>query len=685
MPKDPKTPEQYWATETDHKNLLDELDKKIRDYYDDLRNTNLLAVYERAYRAYYGGRVSNSLGTNPLFESSRLLPGGKQGEKTKLKVNHYRNLVRHLFQLSTQQKGDVQARATNNDYASEAQTVLAEGLIDYYWREKNVGSIIRDTVEQGIAVYGDMFVHGAWDPNKGEIVAVDNQGQPIYEGDQEYQVLSPMNVIRNVSLKDPRKEEWRILKLQENRWNLVAKYTGSGLEEDILDAAAFDPQDTIIPVFQLRGGKETKDPDILDLFILYHNKSDALPQGRMVIFLRDLILFDGPLPYENMPIYRYCAENISDTIYGYTLAWDLLALQEGIDELHTALMSNNKTFAQQSIWIKDTDQLQTSQLSGGGRLLKSEEMPQPVQLTKSAPESYQYLQTLQSSQELLSGVSATIRGNPEQNLKSGNALALIVSQSVQFAGSIDEAVNKLIEDTGMGLIENLRDFSKTERVANIVGESNRAYLETYNAEQDLSAINRVICEQVNPVAKTISGRLEIANNLLAQGLIKSGPEYIMVLETGRLDDMTSGPRNQMLRIKSENEQMRKGQQVPVLLTDNHQLDITEHAALLDSPDARRNPQMVRLVTEHIQEHIQLAQQLQIQNPALALILGQQPLPMPMVPPPPSNPQAQGNSAGEAAGNQKPVTMPKPPANAPESTKEAAATIQPPPGVNPQAS
>lgn len=676
-------PNMYWATETDHKALLDNFDRKIRDYFDDLRNTGLLAVYERAYRAYYGGRVSANASTNPLFESSRLSPGGKQGEKTRLKANHYRNLVKHLVQLATQQKPDAQARASNSDYESEAQTVLANGLIDYYWREKDLSRYIKDGVEMMVAVYGEMFIHGPWDPNTGEVYTVNPDGTPVYEGDQNYEVISPMSVIRNPTMRAALDQTWKIIKTQHNKWDLASKYKGSGLENDILNTTAFDPQDTLIPVFQLRGGKETKDDDIVEVFTFYHTQTDALPQGRMVVFLRDLVLFDGPLPYQDIPVFRICAENIQDTIYGYSIAWDILSLQEGIDELHTSLMSNNKTYSQQSIWIKTGDSIQVSQLSGGAKVFKSDEMPQPVQLTKSAPESYQYLNLLEHTAEQLTGISSTVRGNPESNLKSGNALALVVSQSIQFASSIDEAVNRVVEDVSMGLIENLRDFSKTDRVANIVGDSNRSYLETFHAPTDLSEISRVVCEQVNPLSKTIAGRSEIANNLLQQGLIKDGQEYMLVLETGRLDPVMSKPRSQMLRIKSENEQMRKGVAVPALLTDDHALDIREHSSILDSPDSRKNPQIVQLVLDHIQQHIQLATQLQMTNPGLAMILGQTPMPMP--PPPPPQGSQPGNPVKpvqQQADKTQATRMPSLPPGTPPEVSQAYEHTQPPPGVLP---
>ncbi len=662
--------DQYFASIEDHSQLLDHLENKIESYYDDLRNTGIMGLYERSFRAYYGGRVGQGMFNSAIFESSKLTGGGKQGEKTRLKANHYRNLIQHLHQLVTQQKPDAQARASNSDYRSQAQTILGNGLLDYYWREKHVGQVIRDSVELGL-IYGESFIHSPWDPASGDVYAVDANGTPIYEGDVKFELFAPIDVIRDASLKSNKHSKWSIIRAQENRWDLMAQYPGAA--EDIKSIEAVDNTSQISdPSFQLRGGLEPKNDDILNLYTFYHDKSDALPDGRLVVFLKGLVLFDGPLPYRRVPVYRLAAGQIYNTIYGYSLAFDLLGIQEGIDELHTALMSNNKTFGIQSLWVKDTDKVQVSSLGGGMKLFSSEEPPVPIQLTKSAPESYNYLDKLEQTAELLSGISSTVRGNPEANLKSGNALALVVSQSIQFANSLEDAVNRSVEEIGMGLIDALRDFAKTPRVANIIGKSQRAFAKEFTSD-DLAQINRVVVEQVNPLSKTIAGRAEIASNLLQQGLITDPQQYMMVLSTGQLDPVMEGPQAEMLTIRAENEELREGKAVIAVLTENHALHIREHKSVIASPEAKLNPQLVQQVLTHIQEHINLARSM---DPALAMILGQQPMP-----PAPglAIPQAVPAAEQVAAGT-PPVSMPNVPPGAPPEAQAAIDQLPVPEGV-----
>lgn len=664
-------PTQYWASIAEHDDLLTHLDNKITNYYDDLRETGLIDLWERSYRAYYGGRITGNLVGAALFESAKLVQAGKQGEKTRLKANHYRNLIRHAHHLCTSQKPNVQTKASNTDYKSQSQTILGNGLLDYYWREKTVSAVVKDVTEIAL-VYGEGFVHNSWDPKAGEVYTTDETGQPIYEGDQAYTIHAPLDVIRDPSLRSDKQATWRILKVQKNRWELAARYPS--LAETILEASACNPEDDDEPSFQLRGGNDPINEDLINFYVLYHEKCEALPQGRMVEFIKETVLFDGPLPYRRMPIRRICAEQLLNTIYGYSFAFDLLGIQEGIDELNTALMSNNKTFAIQSLWVKDTDKVQMSSLGGGMRLLKSEEMPQPVQLTKSAAESYQYLDKLEKTAETLSGISSTVRGQPEASLKSGAALALVVSQSIQFINNLEEAVNRLVEDLGTDLINNLRDFSKTQRVANIIGESSRPFAKTF-VGQDLSEINRVVVEQASPLAKTVAGRVEIANNLLQQGFLKTPEQYLMVLSTGQLDPAIEGTQHTMLNIRAENEELREGRPVQAVVTEDHALHIKEHKLILENPEAKKNPELVMNVLAHIQEHLDLWRSA---DPAILMITGQQPPPPPAMPGPPAAPMEPGNPVMAQAEGVDVPNMPSLPENAPPEAQAAYDKLNPPP-------
>lgn len=664
-------PTQYWATIQDPEQLLSELTDKTKYYYDDLRGTGVLGVMERSFRAYYGGKVQGSYTGESLFGGSRLSIGGKQGEKTNLKVNHFRNLIRHFHQLTTAQKPAMQAKATNTDYKSQAQTLLANGLLDFYWREKNVARTSRDAAETAL-VYLEAFVHAPWNPTAGEEYSVDEGGRPIYEGDQEYYVKTPLDIVRDPSLRG-QNDTWRIVLDTVNRWDMAAKYPAH--YEEILACSAVDPQQDQIPSFQLRTGNDPINHDLIRMGTFYHNKTEAMPEGRLVIYVANAIVFDGPLPYQEMPVYRLAESNIDGTIYGYGIAADLLSIQGGIDELHTILMSNNKTFGMQSIWNqKGNGGVTVNQLSGGMRVLESEVKPEPLQLTASSAESYNYLAILENGGELMSGVSSTVRGQPEASLKSGTALAMVVSQSIQFASSFEEAYYRLVEDLGTALIFNLRDFSQTKRVANIVGESSRPFAKEFVASEDLDSVNRVVCDTVSAMSKTVAGRAQIAQDLLANGMIENAKQYIMVLTTGQLDPAIEGTQHALLNVRAENEEMREGRPVVAVITENHMMHVQEHKSIIENPEAKTDPEFIARVLAHIQEHVDLWT---TASPAILAMTGQMPPPMPPMPagvPGASGVMDNASPTEQVLADAPQANLPSLPENAPPQTPDPSAMV-----------
>jgi hypothetical protein len=663
---------QYWASVEDHEELLDSLQERSREYYDDVEQLGLLDVWERIYRAYYGGRTGDNFYNSPIFEGTRLYREGKKGEKTGVKINHFRNILKHVHQLVTGQPMAFAPQSANTDYKSQAQVRLARGLIDYYEREKKFNRIYADATEIAI-LYGDATVYTPWNANAGEQYTVDNKGNPIFEGDQEYSIHGPMDVIREAASRK-QDSDWVIIREVKNRWDLVAEHPD--FEEEILSCPMVDTSSDREPSFSLRGGKNPRADDLIYHYTLLHKKTPAVPDGRIVKYIDGAVLFDGEMVYDSFPAKRVVADNLLDTPYGYSVSFDLLPIQQGLDRLNSIIMSNNSTFGIPNIWTPGTDNIQVNMLAGGMRHIKSEVKPEAVQLTSTAKETYNYKDILSKDMETLSGVSSTVRGQPETSLKSGAALALVVSQSLQYISGLEDSVFRLAEDVNTGLIENLKTFSQTERVANIVGEADRPYLKEFSPEEDLSEIKRVQVERVNPLSKTVAGRAEIANNLLQQGLIENPKQYITVLTSGKLEPVTDPLESQQLNITAENEALRRGEAVQVVITENHVDHINAHKAVLEDPETKKDPNVVALITRHIEDHLAAWQSM---PPALAFATKQAP------PPPPPSPGGAPNTTqpvlngeetplNKQASRTRQAQMPEMPENADPNSKAAYAKL-----------
>jgi hypothetical protein len=105
----------------------------------------------------------------------------------------------------------------------------------------------------------------------------------------------------------------------------------------------------------------SQDSDDVPYFEFYHRVSDTMPEGRYTVFVNaDVCLFDGPLPFREVPVYRVTPKDIIGTPFGWTVAFDVLALQELVDKLYTVVTTNTMTTGVQNFWCQPNSGLMVS-------------------------------------------------------------------------------------------------------------------------------------------------------------------------------------------------------------------------------------------------------------------------------------------------------------------------------------
>jgi hypothetical protein len=633
-----------------------EILSKVEDYFQYLQETGRLALYKRSYDKYYAG----------LMRGGKLGRTGKEEEFTTMAVNHYRNILTHMKNNTASQRPAFEPRATNTDFDSQAQTIVAAGVLDYYDREKNTDRYLDEALDFSLFMAeGEVYVE--WDATIGPDYTADpNTGQLVKQGDIILSAFGPLDVVRDVTVDSPDKHIWKIVRRFKNKYDLAAKY--ADLADKILSLSI----DTGKDKEQRLGQKLDRETDLIPTYSLYHAKTDAVPKGRLVECLSsDIVLTDGPLPYKGIPGYRLAAQEQRASAFGYTIAYDLLALQEAYDALTSTVITNQAAFGVQNIMTPRGGGITVTALTGGLKLVEYDEKkgkPESLNLTATPKEIFQFLQSLEHLMETLSGVNSVARGNPEASLKSGAALALVAAQAIQFASDLQKSYARLLEDVGTAIIEILKQFATTPRMALITGKNNRPLLESFS-NKEITNISRVTVDMGNPLSRTTAGKIQIADNLLQNKLISTADQYLMVIKTGSLEPLIEGQQSELLLIRRENELLSDGQMVPVVMTDNHILHIHENKTVLASPEARQKPQVVEAVTAHLQGHINA---LKTMDPQVAQLMGQPVLAPPMMPGMPGGPPP------GAGGPPRPPPPPPPPHQGPPPPHHSG-----PGPVNPQ--
>lgn len=658
----------YFATLTGP-SLCSAIFERIDDFYDVLNSSGRLSLYRRLANSYHLG----------YFRGGKLNQTGEQDEFTTMHANHFRNILQHLFVMTTAQRPTFEPHAVNTDYKSKAQTIVSKGVLDYYGRGP-MGRTTDFSTEFGI-LFGETEAVVDWDASMGKPYMANPQdpGKFLMEGDVRFRNYTPINCIRDVTLTEASAMRWRVYRDFVNRHDLAARFPEAKLRINSIE------MDNSVMSGRWLAPWSQKVGDTVPVYIFYHEKTPAVPNGAFALVIDTKgPLMSGGLPYDFFPGFRLAPSEMNGTPFGYSIAFDLLPIQEAIDILYSTVVTNQANFGVQNIQVPEGTNVTVEQLVNGLNLLKYQSQLgkiEPLNLVNTPPEIFNFIKQLEALMETLAGINSVTRGNPEASLKSGAALALVQSMAIQFNSGLQKAYAEHIQGVGTAVVQILAKFPKTKRIIEIAGKANRTYLKEFEAA-DLADISRVTVDLGNPLSRTTAGKVQMAEELLKNKLIETGDQYIQVLTTGSLEPLIESKQAELMLIASENEMMAEGKKPTVAVTDEHVLHIREHRCTLASPEARANPGVVQATTEHLTEHIKMLEQLSVSNPNLLIALGQTPVQAgpPAPPPGPGAPNAapvKDPAADPAAAAAAKVGLP----NMPKSPlTNAPASVAPPPPV-----
>jgi hypothetical protein len=594
------TPRTYFAAAT-AKDIGERLIQKIErndenEFVSQIRNR-----LHDAWRYYYGYDPSG------LHATSGISRGGSQGELAEVRINHSRALVNTLVNLIVAPKIVWTPKATNIDYDSVKQLEVASSVLEYYWHERFISQYAVRAVEEAVA-FTEGFILKEWDPEAGEPLSVDPEtiGTPnpriIKTGDLRFTNISTWNVIRDSNKSSWAELDWVIVRVYRNKWDLAARYPQC--REDILSVS----EDVTLnsPVYPVK----IDQTDDIPVYLFFHKRTPVLPVGREVILLQNKkVLKDGPLSYDDIPLYRVAPAELIGTPYGYSPYLEIMGIQELIDSLSSSAATNLTTFGTQNIILPHGTEWSVDQLAGGMRAFYCDpngNKPEALQLAKTPNELYQYIETLKKDQELLFGLNSVVRGQADSDKFSGSALALLQSQAQQQSSNLSGNYLRMVQSLGQGVIDTFKRRASAPRKIALVGKQNSFLIQEEEfSQKTFERIKSVTVDIGNPLSQTPAGRVEMAKELMQMGLVTTPEQYEQVLTTGKVDPLTNGLKNELINILSENQDISNGVTPAAMLHDNHMLHGREHRSPVASALARKNPSTLKAHGDHLNQHYAL--------------------------------------------------------------------------------
>jgi hypothetical protein len=585
-------PDQYFAS-LPIDQLLPELERKVSDYEDYVLRTGRLTIWRSNWEMYQ--RSDLKIGVR--F-------GGDRGQYKLIESNIYRSIVTGLVSVIANQRPDFQPEAINDDHKSMSQDLVFDAVSNYYLKVKHMEDAYKTGLTYGI-ITGEGWLFEKWNADIGEITDTvsDTTGQetPVKEGDVQFAILGPMDVIRDYTRMDI-DNDWYIAREYLNKWDLIAQRPD--LKEEL--------QGLTIPTTlqRFRFGHvvdaQTSNSDLIPVYTFIHRKTQACPNGRITQYIdSDTWILDTALPYDEIPLYPLMPDVVPFNNFGTTVMSSIAKLQYAYDKTLSIILTNQQSFAVQNIVVDNSTNVKPEQVIEGLNFIKTEMkqgVPTALQLCQTPKEVFDYLNLLEQQMEKLSGLPSILRGQPPTGVESGTAMAFLQAQALVFNSPIQQAYISFLERSATGLFNILKSFANTKRMIAIAGQSKKPYMGEFSGN-DLSNISRVIVSAGNPATRSEAGKLQVAQDLMAKGVVDV-KEYFQVLETGQLDPMIEGPEAENMLIVEENELLRKGKPQIASPLDNHPLHIKQHVVIMMDPALRasQNNPIMAATLQHIMAH-----------------------------------------------------------------------------------
>jgi len=615
------TEQQYWMTKP-AKDVADKLMSyhQVGSYWS---NHPISQAWVRNSLSYYSTIMdANAWDTSLVYT-------GEQGELIKMSVPQARSLIRQVVTLTTKQKLAFQAIA-QTDSAEVMKTVkLADAVSAQVVKNQKLDLKGEMLCEQA-SVMGLSFLKTTWRSDKGNPYAATAEGEVVYDGDVEISVCHVDDLLFDFTIPEWSDLDWVEARTIKNKWSLISQFPE--LKDQILK---LQPVKNVV-----RSGMaeywSVSEADLCYVYEVYHKPTPALPKGRMVVYGdSDCVFYDGVNPYECIPISKMCPEPIFSSGFGFPLLSYILPAQEMFDHVLSCLATNmgnlgvNNVIAPRGANIGVQDFAGMNLLSYTPQNAPNGGRPEVLKLSESNPQLFQFSTVLLENMQQMVNLNSAARGQPPSGVTAGVAIATLTANALEFLNSVAKSYQMCLEDAMGHALNAYRRFASIPKIVAITGKQNQTVTKEF-VGSDLDPVKEVKLTVANPLMQSTAGRVDVAEKLLGQGLIKNAEDYIAILDGAPLSRMTSGALTESDLVDLENEKMAEGEAVPALATDAHAFHINKHRELLNEPSIRKNAQMVQLVLAHIEQHLQLEK---TTDPLLKIIVttGQAPV-MPMMPP-----------------------------------------------------
>lgn len=497
---------------------------------------------------------------------------------------------------------------------------------------------IEKTATTWSEICGTVFYKVVWNTNTGKMVATDELGNAIKEGDVEIEVVSPFEIFPD-NLSCERIEDVKsIIHAKAVETELIKSEWGVDVDSEKVHAFTLDSN-----VGNLGGlGYDAHINKVANtelnnhcvLIERYIKPTKERPNGRLTIVAGGKLLYDGELPYVNdelsnrtFPFVKQISNYMPGSFFGISVIDRMIPVQRA----YNAVRNRKHEYFNRSVMnvlavedgSVDTDELEIEGLSPGKVLVyrQGSKVPEIMQNPKQTLDFDEEEDRLLGEFKTISGVSDMMTDSYAQYTNmSGIALQLLAEQDNNRLSTAIDSTKLAVKTVAKFILRLYKQYAVIPRLLKISGEHGNIQL--YYWDQNEICSDDVVFDTSADVNDTLVQRRTMLMDLIKEGLMydedgkfskNMRKKCLDLLGFGLWEDAVDLNSLHINRAKEENINIEK-EMLKILPVDDHKIHIDEHIAYVLGNEIKKKKNYKRLqetLLVHIEEHKKLLQQNEI--------------------------------------------------------------------------
>ncbi|MBO5021960.1 MAG: hypothetical protein J6C53_00565 [Clostridia bacterium] len=490
-----------------------------------------------------------------------------------------------------------------------------------------------DKINQGIKwaeVCGTVFYKVGWNPLQGQIVGMDEKGNPIRSGEVEVSVVSPFEIYPDSMVCEEISDCQSIIHAKAFTVAEIKSMYGIEVEGEKVNTYSLDSVDTAVGGLGFYGTTTKMFESVKEgsavVVERYQKPTKQRPNGRLTIVAGNKLVYDGDIPYavggdceRDYPFIKQVSVPQAGCFWGTSVVERLVPVQRA----YNAVKNRKHEFINRlSLGVLsvedgsiDLDNLEDEGLCPGKVLVYRQGATEPKYLQgENLPNGIiAEEEMLLEEFSKISGINDLVGSDSISSRISGVALELMIGQDETRLNASVESIKWATLQMAQKILRMYKQYALIPRIARIIGENGEVEMFYFNSADITS--EDIVIESQNDNLQSLAQRREMVMTLLDKGVLcdengnLSGKMKGKIIEMLGIGNWESAQDVSELHIKkagNENIKMFEGKSSKVSEIDNHELHINEHIAFMLGEDfeksSQKMPKIEEIMLNHIKEH-----------------------------------------------------------------------------------